>query len=240
MEVVMVSSKESSVLFSLRELMNLEEQRRAEEAADVARRAERQAEASLAAERRAREEEIARRRADEARAREEARESREEAAHLAALREAELERARREAESAARLEELRLRQDHERQQAALAKDGRDRGGILLAMCGALVLALAAWSTTLAARAQHAELALATTRQALADQTDLVTRAQRELSLLHEQLDPASHAAPPSPPVQDATPPKPAAPRSPTPKPPKPRDPAHTCTDRWDPLCGALP
>jgi len=96
MEVVMVSSKESSVLFSLRELMNLEEQRRAEEAADVARRAERQAEATLAAERRAREEEIARRRADEARAREEARESREEAAHLAALREAELERARRE------------------------------------------------------------------------------------------------------------------------------------------------
>lgn len=90
-----MESKESSVLFSLKELMTLEEQRITAEEGERSRHAEDAARALEASERQRREEEQARTRAEAWR-------EREQAAHLQAIREAEIEKVRREAERFAR------------------------------------------------------------------------------------------------------------------------------------------
>lgn len=118
----MAEQKESSVLFSLKELMSLEEDRIKQEE-DSKRRAEEDAARTRAdADRRAREEEEGRMRlADEKRRTEEQR-GREEQAKLDAIRHAEVERARLEAENAARIEQMKHQQSHERQLAELSQD----------------------------------------------------------------------------------------------------------------------
>ena len=118
----MSEQKESSVLFSLKELMSLEEDRikQEEDAKAAAVAAEAQAKAS--AERRARDDEEARIRAEEERRREDERRSREETARLEALRQAEVEKARVEVEQRARLEAMSAQQEHERKLAALNQD----------------------------------------------------------------------------------------------------------------------
>src|SRR5512138_3672464 len=90
--------KESSVLFSLQELFNLEQDRIKQEDDEKKRRAEMEARAREEAERRARAEEQARVMAEEERRRLEESRQREESARLDALRQAEIERARVEAE----------------------------------------------------------------------------------------------------------------------------------------------
>ena len=118
----MSEQKESSVLFSLKELMNLEEDRirGEEEQRDNARRAEE--EARMAAERAARDAEESRIRAEEERRRAEEQRTREEAARLEAIRHAEVEKARVEAEQQARLAAMSNQQQHERQLAAINQD----------------------------------------------------------------------------------------------------------------------
>src|SRR5215467_7664113 len=100
----MSEQKESSVLFSLKELMNLEEDRikneEAEKAAASAAAEKARADAGLVA----REAEEARIRAEEERRRMEEARAREEAARLEAIRHAEVEKARVDAENRARLE----------------------------------------------------------------------------------------------------------------------------------------
>src|SRR5213078_3145418 len=78
----MAEQKESSVLFSLKELMNLEEDRIREEEADKARRAKVEQEARDTAERAAREAEERRLRDEEERRRQEEQRKREEVARV--------------------------------------------------------------------------------------------------------------------------------------------------------------
>jgi colicin import membrane protein len=118
----MSEEKESSVLFSLKELMNIEEDRIKGEEADKAARANAAERSRADAERAAREAEEARIRAEEERRRQEEQRAREEAARLAAIQVAEVERARLEAEQKARLEAMNAQQAHERSLAALHQD----------------------------------------------------------------------------------------------------------------------
>jgi colicin import membrane protein len=111
----MAEQKESSVLFSLKELMSLEEDRIKKEEDDRKKREEAELQARMEAERRQREEEERRLRADEERKRAEEQRAREEAARLEAIRQAEIEKARVEAENQARMEALRRQQEHEKE-----------------------------------------------------------------------------------------------------------------------------
>jgi colicin import membrane protein len=125
----MAEQKESSVLFSLKELMNLEEDRIQQEEAEKQRQLQAQEQARMDAERRAREAEEARVRAEEERRRMEEQRAREEQARLEAMRQGEVERARLEAENAARMEAMRRQQDHERQLVAI-KEGSGKKKIM--------------------------------------------------------------------------------------------------------------
>jgi colicin import membrane protein len=112
----------SSVLFSLGELMKLEEQwieeehQRASASRAAAERARDEAEARAAHEQRVRIQ------AEEARREAEARASREEGARLEAMRAAAVERARVEAEERARLAAMTAAQEHEKSLVALRED----------------------------------------------------------------------------------------------------------------------
>lgn len=118
----MAEQKESSVLFSLKELMSLEEDRIKQEEDDRRRKEEAEQQARLDAERRAREAEEARMRGEEERRRQEEQRLREEQARVDAIRQAEIEKARHEAEQQARLRAMQQQQDHERQLVALSQD----------------------------------------------------------------------------------------------------------------------
>jgi len=111
----MAEQKESSVLFSLKELMNLEEDRIRQEEDDKQKKADAEMQARLDSERRAREAEESRIREEDTRKRAEELRSREESARLEAMRQAEVERARVEAENAARIQAMQQQQEHERQ-----------------------------------------------------------------------------------------------------------------------------
>ncbi len=118
----MSEQKESSVLFSLKELMSLEEDRIRTEEADKAARVRADEEARRAAELAARQAEESRIYAEEERRRAEDQRQREEAARLEAIRQAEVERARLEAEGQARIAAMAAQQSHERQLAAIKTD----------------------------------------------------------------------------------------------------------------------
>jgi colicin import membrane protein len=118
----MSEQKESSVLFSLKELMNLEEDRIKQEESARQRQAAAENQARLDAERRARDQEEARLNAEQERRRSDEQRVREDAARLEAIRQAEIEKARLDAENAARTEQLKHQQEHERQIKALSQD----------------------------------------------------------------------------------------------------------------------
>ncbi|HEY1956141.1 MAG TPA: hypothetical protein VGH28_11015 [Polyangiaceae bacterium] len=140
----MAEQKESSVLFSLKELMNLEEDRIRQEEDQKRRVEEEAARARAETERRAREEEEARMRSADEKRRAEEQRMREDAARLDAIRHAEVEKARLDAENAARLEQMRHQQEHERQLAMVTQDKSKKrlvliaSGIGVAFIGALV------------------------------------------------------------------------------------------------------
>jgi colicin import membrane protein len=119
---VMSEQKESSVLFSLKELMGLEEDRIKSEEAETAAKAASEEQARRDTERAAREAEEARIRAEAERRRLEEQRAREEQARLEAMRVAEIERARVEAEQRARIEAMTVQQQHEKAMAALQND----------------------------------------------------------------------------------------------------------------------
>ena len=118
----MSEQKESSVLFSLKELMSLEEDRIRSEEAEKAAAAAAAQKARMEAERQAREAEEARMRAEDERRRIDEARAREEAARLEAIRQAEVEKARVEAEQRARLEAMAAQQQHEHKLAQLTHD----------------------------------------------------------------------------------------------------------------------
>ena len=113
---------ESSVEFSLNQLMEIEADRaRKEEAARLAK-ADEEARAAAETERLAREAEEARIAAEEQKRRDDEARKREEEARLAAMHAAEVEKARLDAENAARLEQMKASQHHEREKLAISQD----------------------------------------------------------------------------------------------------------------------
>lgn len=136
----MAEQKESSVLFSLKELMGLEEDRIREEEAQKEAAARAAHEAKLAAERAAREAEEARMRAEEEERQRDDQRRKEEAARLEAIRVAEIERARAEAEHQARLASVTAQQQHEATMAALSQDRhKKRLQIMVGVIGGVLL-----------------------------------------------------------------------------------------------------
>lgn len=138
----MSEQKESSVLFSLKELMNLEEDRIRSEEAERAAATAAAERARLDAEHAARAAEEARIRAEEERRRMEEQRSREETARLEAIRIAEVEKARVEAEQRARLEAMAQQQQHERSLAAIKEDDHKkklRNWLIIGGIGAVVV-----------------------------------------------------------------------------------------------------
>ncbi len=118
----MGEARDSSVLFSLNQLMGMEQDRLQEE--ERARQKKLEAEATQRAleEQRRLSEERSRMAAESERRRQEESRRREEEARLEALRQATVERARIEAEQRARIEAMTLAQEHERRLATLAED----------------------------------------------------------------------------------------------------------------------
>lgn len=240
-------SKESSVLFSLKELVLLEEERRADEAADEVRRADLALRAVAAEEQRRHDEREAQRRDEEARARAEDQRIRDEAAHAAAIREAAVERARREADGAVRVEEMRVRLAHESQLATLAAGRKERRvrRVALGMVGfgAALIGLCGFYATREVRT--AEVALARERQVVSERDlekekldQVVELQRRELTALETALHEAQRPISPEATVrieERANHPPPRATRTPRPISPK----LQAC-DEGDPLCKTLP
>jgi colicin import membrane protein len=117
-----MSEEESSVLFSLKELMSIEEDRIKQEEHEQTRARQEAEQARQEAERRAQEAEEARRRAEDQRRMQDEQRQREEATRLDAIRHGEIEKARAEHEQKARLEAMASQQAHERQLAELNQD----------------------------------------------------------------------------------------------------------------------
>src|SRR5947209_1456746 len=185
----MAEQKESSVLFSLKELMNLEEDRIRQEE-DQKRKAEEAAAAARAeVERRAREEEESRIRAQEEKRRGEEQRLREEAARLEAIRHAEVEKARMEAEQQGRIQQLRHQQEHERQLAMVTQDKSKKRLVLIAGgIGVLFVAgLVGGAIALSNAAKQKEQLQAQ----LADLTSKQEENNRKMSELNDKLGKAT-------------------------------------------------
>lgn len=243
----MQQPNESSVQFSLRGLMDLEEERlrQEEEQAEAERLQEEQARAERArAEREAEEQRLC----AEAEARQlEAQRRREEEARLEAIRLAELEKARAEQEHAARMAELAARREHERQLAAAQKDaGRKKLTFLAAGLAVLLVAGGALGgNAVMASSKDADDNAGRATQALAalEQAEAGAAAQRRdfearLGVLKEQVAEAKNAAESAQREFERC--GCAEPKAPPPRPTASAAPVRPkCADPNDPLCGEL-
>lgn len=131
----MADQRESSFLFSLKGLLDVEKQRVREEDARTARQAELERARTRERERFAREMMEKKRLAELELARLEEQRQREEATRIEALRLATLERARVESEARAQLEILEKQQEHERKLCAIRESARKKGASHLALIG---------------------------------------------------------------------------------------------------------
>ncbi len=140
----MAEQKESSVLFSLKELMSLEEDRIQQEE-NARKQAENAAEQSRASEeRRQREAEESRMQAAEEKRRVDEQRSREEQARIEGIRHAEVEKARVDAENRARMEQITRQQQHEKELVALTQDKSKKNlKVLVGLAIAAVIAVGA-------------------------------------------------------------------------------------------------
>lgn len=118
----MSEQKESSVLFSLKELMNLEEDRIRQEEDEKKKRVEADAKARDDAERKARDDEASRIKAEDDRRRAEESRMREETARHEAIRAAEIEKQKIEAERGAQLAAMSKQQEHARALEMIKQD----------------------------------------------------------------------------------------------------------------------
>ena len=185
----MAEQKESSVLFSLKELMNLEEDRIRQEEDQKRRQEEEAARARAETERRAREEEESRLRAAEDKRRAEEQRSREEATRLEAIRHGEVEKARLDAENAARLEQMRHQQEHERQLAVVHQDKSKKRLVLIASgIGVLFIGALVGGVVLYSNAQKKQQEL---QAQLTDLTSKQEENNRKMRDLEGQLSTAT-------------------------------------------------
>lgn len=143
----MAEQKESSVLFSLKELMNIEESRIKEEQEAKRRAAEVEQQTKADAERRAREEEEARLREEEERRRADEHRRNMEAAQIEASKAAEIEKRRLEEAHRLEMQALAQRQAHEKEVAVITSQKRKGvppavmgvvGIVLVALIGAII------------------------------------------------------------------------------------------------------
>jgi colicin import membrane protein len=251
-EMSMAAQQETSALFSLSELMRLEQTRIAEE--EEQRKAKLLAEevARREAERLAREEERLRLSREEDQRREDAERERERVARLEAIRQAEVERARFEAEQRARLEVLTAQQQHEQKLKALETDaGKKRLSRALRLTLGLSVALVAAGALFyfgrlrpsqryqvqtfesllqeqRAKGEANQRALDAQNERIRELEDRVRQA-REQNVAPPKLDPLPKVKLPVGPVL----------RGAKPAPPPPPSGGCTCADPHDPLCGCL-
>ena len=150
----MPQKNESSVSFSLRELMSLEEQRVLLEAAEKVRSEEVAEQARREADERALADSAAHARAEEEGRVAAAQREREASARLQAIHAAEIERARLDAETASRLETIRHHQEHERHLASLKHDSSKKRLKFAVFGVATVLIFAVVGGAVALRQQH--------------------------------------------------------------------------------------
>ncbi len=178
----MAEQKESSVLFSLKELMNLEEDRIRQEESERRRQADAAEAARADAERKSRDAEEQRLRAEDERRRVEEQRGREENARLEAIRHAEVEKARVEAEQSARMEALRRQQEHERQIAVIAQD-KSKKNLKFAAIGigvVLLVALVGGGMAIKSQSDASTVAEARHKSELAEQKAAADALQRKL------------------------------------------------------------
>jgi colicin import membrane protein len=179
----MAEQKESSVLFSLKELMNLEEDRIRQE--ESARKAKQEAElqARLDAERRQREEEEARLQGETNRRRAEEQRVREEQARVEAIRHAEVEKARLDAENAARIEAMRHQQEHERHLQSIKQDKHKRNLLIAAVGVSLLLVFGAVGAVVVIKGQNEKAAAIA-----ADSARQLAEQQAKVDALNKQIE----------------------------------------------------
>jgi colicin import membrane protein len=179
----MAEQKESSVLFSLKELMSLEEDRLKQEDTDRQRAAQAEAQSRADQERRTRDEQEARMRAEEERRRTEEQRQREETARVEAIRHAEVERARLDAENAARLEAMKHHQEHERHLTAIKEKTGKKQVVMIAVgvAALLVVALVGGGFGIKALLDRNAAEASAHQRELAAKTEELGKLQRELN-----------------------------------------------------------
>ncbi len=241
-----MAQQETSALFSLNELMRLEEDRvRSEEQlrraqAEAAERARREAE------RAARERDAARLRFEEERRQEDERKRQEERARVDAIRAAEIEGARIQAIERARAEALSMQRAHERELAAVAGSKtktRLRTALWLASasCIALILGLATfYFVRIKPRADEQARAFQTMIQTQQVQRDQMQRDRAEHNLKVAELEQRVRAEQEAARTAAQQPSRPIVGRLPSAHPAQKetsrKAPPCTC-DQHDPLCG---
>ncbi len=240
-----MAQQETSALFSLKELMRLEESRIREEEERARQRVEAAARARREAERLAAERKLAEMRAAEDRVREAEAQRREESARLEGLRAAEIERARVEALERARADALIQKQVHDERLALLsASDAKKRlawtAWISVAASIAIVAAGAAlyfgkWKPAAEARALEMQGIIAEQRERSQEMERTLDEQKKKAeeieARLRAQKDAPRSVAPA--PIPDKGPHV----QHPV-KPPPPKPTPCTC-DRHDPLCGCF-
>ncbi len=187
----MAEQKESSVLFSLKELMNLEEDRIKQEEDQKRRVEEEAARVRAESERRTREEEEARMRAADEKRRVEEQRTREDSARVEAIRQGEVEKARLDAENRARMEQMHKQQEHEKELARLTTDKSKKRLVLISSgIGVLLLAGIIGGAVMYSKAQQRE------RDLQAQLTDLTAKQEENNRKMSELNDKLSHATTP--------------------------------------------
>jgi colicin import membrane protein len=199
----MAEQKESSVLFSLKELMSLEEDRIRAEEDEREQRARADEAQRQATERATREAEEARLRAEEEQRRMEELRRREEEARLNAIHNAEMEKARAETDHRTRMEAMAAQQVHEQQLAALHGDkSKKRLQIWIGVITGVLLISGVTGGLLFKRSsdqkEREKQALAAQAQEAKDELDRLKRESEEkekkVSELKRQFDSAKDEA----------------------------------------------
>jgi colicin import membrane protein len=186
----MAEQKESSVLFSLKELQSLEDERTQQEEDERQRKALSEQQARLDEQRRALEAEEGRRRAEEERRRTEEQRLREEQARVDAIRHAEVERARLDAENAARMEHMRRQQEHEAQLVRIKEGSGKKKAMFIAMGVGALLFLGAIGGGIAFKVNNDKAAAiqAAKDQEIATQKAAMDKLMADLKAQNDQVE----------------------------------------------------